>query len=307
MAFAHLRPSATHGDRGVKQDPRQKRIALAGIELAYFEWGRPDQPTVLLVHATGFHARCWDAVVRALDGGFRVLALDMRGHGRSSKRGPYEWQRFGVDVAAFVAALDLEVVVGAGHSMGGHSLVQATAEHPDRFAKLLLVDPVIMAPDAYEAHMRSPPFTAPEQHPVARRRNEWQSPEQMFTHFAHRHPFSLWREDVLRDYCRYGLLPTAGGFTLACPPLVEATIYMGSAGREIGEAITAVTQPVTVLRAHKKAERDGTMDFSQSPTWEDLAKAFANGRDVYLPELSHFIPMQRPDLVAEHIRALAQP
>ena len=45
------------------------------------------------------------------------------------------------------------------------------------------------------------------------------------------------------------------------------------------------------------------MDFSQSPTWEGLADAFPRGRDVYRPELTHFIPMQRPELVAAAIAA----
>jgi hypothetical protein len=43
------------------------------------------------------------------------------------------------------------------------------------------------------------------------------------------------------------------------------------------------------------------MDFAASPTWPKLAAQFARGRDVYLPELTHFIPMQAPDLVARYI------
>ena len=91
---------------------------------------------------------------------------------------------------------------------------------------------------------------------------------------------------------------------LACPPLVEAAIYVGSAGSDIADLIATLPHPVRVLRAHRKRERDGPMDFSQSPTWEGLAAALPNGEDVYLPELTHFIPMQRPDLVAVHIREL---
>jgi len=43
------------------------------------------------------------------------------------------------------------------------------------------------------------------------------------------------------------------------------------------------------------------MDFSKSPTWPQLADGFPAGRDVYLPELSHFMPMQAPELVANYI------
>ena len=91
---------------------------------------------------------------------------------------------------------------------------------------------------------------------------------------------------------------------LGCPPLVEASIYLGSAGRDIGALVPTLRNRVVVLRAKRKPKRDSDMDFSQSPTWEGLASAFRNGEDVYLPELTHFIPMQRPDLVAEHIQSL---
>ena len=114
----------------------------------------------------------------------------------------------------------------------------------------------------------------------------------------------------MRDYCAYGLLPAtdADGLALACPPQVEAAIYLGSAGRDIAAQVATLPHPVTVLRApprEPEAGRDGAaMDFSRSPTWPDLAAAFPDGRDVYLPELTHFIPMQQPALVAEHIRRL---
>ena len=80
---------------------------------------------------------------------------------------------------------------------------------------------------------------------------------------------------------------------------------MGSAGYPIDEAIGAVKHPVSVMRAFR-GEGDRTeMDFSQSPTWPELAGAFEHGHDIHLPDLTHFIPMQRPDLVAKEVRRLA--
>ena len=285
---------------------QEKRVALRGVDLAYFEWGESSQrPTVLLVHATGFHARCWDGVVRALGAGWHVVALDMRGHGRSTKSGPYDWRTFGADTAAFASLLGLDGAIGVGHSMGGHSVIQAAAAHPHCFAKLLLVDPVVLDPESYTQPQRVDAFASPDEHPVARRRNAWRSVQEMFDRFANRHPFRLWDPAVLMDYCRHGLAPADNGFVLCCPPQVEAAIYLGSAGRDIGSAIAKLPHPAVVLRAKRKAVRDSAMDFAASPTWEGLAAALPCGRDVYLPELTHFIPMQRPDLVAAHISALA--
>jgi len=293
---------------------RECRVAIRGIELAYFEWGPRVGPTVLMLHATGFHARCWDGVIRGLSSerqAPRVIAVDQRGHGRSTKAPPYEWGEFGADAAALVEALDLDDIIGVGHSMGGHATVQAAGVHPERFRALLLVDPVILDPAAYAI---SAPFRSADDHPVSRRRNQWASPEEMFERFKDRHPFSLWVPEILMDYCRFGIVPDGDGFVLGCPPQVEAAIYAGSAGRDIRAIIERVTQPVVVLRAkarpsgHDGPSGSGAMDFSRSPTWAGLAAAFPNGRDVHHPELTHFMPMQAPDLVARHIRdAVADP
>jgi pimeloyl-ACP methyl ester carboxylesterase len=121
--------------------------------------------------------------------------------------------------------------------------------------------------------------------------------------FRDRTPFSRWQPGVLADYCRFGLLPQGDDWVLACPGEVEATIYMGSARTEIHEDIRRVAVPVTVLRAPGREPEDtNVMDFSKSPTWPALAARFPNGRDVFLPEHSHFIPMEDPVLVARFIR-----
>src|SRR5204862_2554684 len=122
-------------------------VLVNGVSLTYFEWGRgaAGDPLVL-VHATGFHARCWDQVV-ALLGERRIIAVDQRGHGRSDRVTRIRWQDFGRDVAELVRRLDLHDVVGVGHSAGGHAMVEAAALEPARFRRLVLTDPTILAPE----------------------------------------------------------------------------------------------------------------------------------------------------------------
>ncbi|MDP6268116.1 MAG: alpha/beta hydrolase [Arenicellales bacterium] len=293
-------------------EPVEKQIKTNGVELTVFEWGDTELDTVLLVHATGFHARCWDQVVSNL-GDYHVVAVDMRGHGRSEKTGPFTWEVFGQDVAELVAMMDLTDLVGVGHSMGGHSVTQAAADQPDRFKGLVLVDPVIMPPEMYAAREEFKESQGEQLHPVARRRNSFSDADEMFYHMENRGSYAVWNLDVLRDYCDYGVLPNPDGdYSLACPPEIEASIYMGSSGRDIYDRIDTITIPVKVLRARERS-REGhppdrqAMDFSTSPTWSGLAGRFRYGEDISLPELTHFIPMQEPELVAEHIKnSLAQ-
>lgn len=284
--------------------PTESCFQAEGARIAYVEWGRPGDPIVFLIHATGFHARCWDQTVAALGPGYRVIAVDTRGHGRSEKTGPIaDWGEPARDLAELVAHLGIKDAVGVGHSMGGHLLVQVAAAHPAAFKRLVLIDPVMLPPEIYvNPHLTALPKDAV--HPVAKRRNTWRSWQEMFDAFKARHPYSLWRPKVLEDYCRFGLVPAADGhgFELACPPAVEASIYMAHAGRDIYALARRVEVPVTVLRAKQRAAgpRD-VADFAASPTWEGVAKVFPHGRDVSLPHLTHFIPMQDPELTARFI------
>lgn len=286
-----------------RREPARRELDVDGARLCYFEWGelRADAATVLLAHATGFHARVWDATIDALDPATHVIAVDQRGHGRSSKQGPFTWERFGADLIALVDAIGAPKLIGAGHSMGGHAVVQAAAARPQRFERLVLVDPVIMDPSMYAAFASM--TMKPADHPTSKRKNDWTSWREMFERFEHRGTFALWRPDVLEDYCRYGVVEASdgGGFELGCPPIVEASIYSQSTGRNISELFARVDMPVVILRAKQREGARDPMNFSNSPTWPGLAGAFPNARDVYLPHLTHFIPMQDPQLVARFI------
>ena len=131
-------------------NPQLRFVESNGISMASFEW-RPElrgsAPTLLLVHATGFHARVWDRVIAHLPA-WHIIAVEQRGHGRSTKTDITSWATLGRDLAGFVAALDLSALYAVGHSMGAHALVQAAAFEADRFERLMLIDPVIASPQA---------------------------------------------------------------------------------------------------------------------------------------------------------------
>ena len=102
-----------------------------GLDLAVWEWPGRD-PALLFVHATGFHGRCWDRIARAFPGR-RRLAIDLRGHGLSSKPDPpYPWRRFADDLTAAASALEVRDAIAIGHSMGGHTAVAGAIRTPRR-------------------------------------------------------------------------------------------------------------------------------------------------------------------------------
>lgn len=275
-------------------------IHVNDVELAVHEWSGSGPP-IFFAHATGFHGRCWDAIVAELPQ--RCLAVDVRGHGRSdAPPPPYAWSTLGADIAALVQALGLRGCVGVGHSMGGHLIVQAAAAVPEAFAALLLVEPVIFPQAIYGQQW-------PGEHFAARRRDRWQSPQEMIERFAARPPFSHWQPQVLHDYCTHALrpMPDGDGYVLACSPAVEAALYTAGLhpDADIYGLLDSIQMPVQVMRAGQPQHAE-IFDMQASPTAPDLANHFLQGEDEYLPAYTHFLPMEDPLLVATRIGALAE-
>ncbi len=97
-------------------------------------------PTVVAVHGITANAWSWDPVAHHLAGGARLVAVDLRGRGRSYRSdGPYGIRRHADDIAAIVEQLDGPLVL-AGHSMGAYVVQMAAERHPALVRDLLLVD-----------------------------------------------------------------------------------------------------------------------------------------------------------------------
>lgn len=285
------------------QDPREFRVDIGDVELSVAEWAGESDP-VLLLHATGFHSRCWNQVVKRLPG-CHIYAVDLRFHGGSGATGEVDWNILAEDIRILITQLDLVNVVGVGHSIGGHLMARAAAHAPERFKHLVLIDPVIMSPEGYVQLHRYTRGIDAKDHPVSRRKNQWRDADEMYQRFKARAPFDTWQPEVLRDYCDYALRPADNDALrqLACDPINEASFYLNQRGNEsIHHELHKITTPVTLLRAPPGG--DAMSDLSTSPTWPELAAALPRCEEIFLPDLNHFIPMQDPALVAKTIQAV---
>jgi pimeloyl-ACP methyl ester carboxylesterase len=242
--------------------PLRRRVAGSdpGVEIALLQWGEAG-PLVLAHHANGFCAGTWGEVAEALAPRCRFVAMDARGHGDSSKPedpGAYAWERFVADwvaVADQVAAdaPDGRVALGIGHSFGGSALCMAAAERPQRFASLLLLDPVLFEPVSHARRMAH----APGEHPAEkseRRRSVWPSREEAVKLWAERPFFAGWTPRARELYARWGLGERADGqVELKCPPAVEAAIFRNGGSLDplpLADRIRARTLFVHAGRGH---------------------------------------------------------
>ncbi|MCZ9349236.1 alpha/beta fold hydrolase [Streptomyces mutabilis] len=116
-----------------------------GTSIFYKDWGPRDGRPVVFHHGWPLTADDWDnQMLFFLSHGYRVIAHDRRGHGRSSQPPTgHEMDTYAADVAALTDALDLEGAVHIGHSTGGGEVARYVARaEPGRVSKAVLVGAV---------------------------------------------------------------------------------------------------------------------------------------------------------------------
>ncbi len=286
----------------MNRSPSEQHVNISDYQCAVYEW-KGTGPTVLFCHATGFHARVWDQVIQKLEG-VHCVSVDLRGHGKSTKTPPpYPWDSFVPDIEKITETLELSRVIGVGHSMGGHVITKVAARNPDKFAGLVLCDPSLFSSDRYRSKSKSERLG--NNHPVTKRRNNWNSPEQMFNRLKNHPNFGRWEERVLEDYCNYGLQKTENGdFSLSCPPSVEASMYGAYIDPIIIEEISEYNRPVRIILAKSREPNQSFSNFGPSVSREDLEHIFPSAISNRYEDMSHFLPMENSQLVADEIKLL---
>jgi pimeloyl-ACP methyl ester carboxylesterase len=279
---------------------RRLSLPASGVEIALLDWGGAG-PLALLHHANGFCAAVWTLVAELLHPHFRVVAVDARGHGDSSRpegRDAYRWDRFADDVVSVARVLAPEspssrVALGIGHSFGGTAMIAAAAREPALFERLALVDPVVLPPpDAgVAAQARGRGGELAEK--ARRRRALFPSREEARASWSNRELFAAWDSRALDVYAREGLRERSDGqFELKCAPEVEATVFEASGAFDVFGLAPAVVAPTLFLWAARG-------NFPRA-LHEALAQRMQHAR-VEAVDAGHLAPMERPDLVAEAV------
>ena len=118
-----------------------------GTEIYYKDWGPKSAQPIMFHHGWPLSADDWDTqMLFFLANGFRVVAHDRRGHGRSSQvETGHDMDHYAADAAAVVQHLDLKNAIHIGHSTGGGEVARYVAQHGEpqgRVAKAVLVSAV---------------------------------------------------------------------------------------------------------------------------------------------------------------------
>jgi pimeloyl-ACP methyl ester carboxylesterase len=123
-------------------------VVLDGRRVHYLAWGERGRRGLVFVHGGGANAHWWTHVAAPFAEEFRVVALDMSGHGDSDHRDLYsleDWTDEVMAVAADAGLVGRPVLVG--HSMGGFVAIATAALHPDELAGVIVCDSPVTEPD----------------------------------------------------------------------------------------------------------------------------------------------------------------
>jgi 3-oxoadipate enol-lactonase len=263
-------------EAGVPAPATQRRVQLADHETLLGQRGESG-PVVVLAHALGLDWRMWDPVMPALAAaGRRVVAYDLRGHGRAAgSPSPYTMDDAARDLIGVIDALGAETAHVVGLSYGGGIAQQAAVAHPERFASLSLLATTDHPFEAFEDRARSGEVDGMAAQ-VVPSLTRWFTPEGL--------AIGGWgvryaRERVLRG-----------------DPVDWAASWRAFKGLDVQDRLGTLTVPTLVLA--------GERDASTTPEiMSALAERVPGARYQVLPGTPHMQTLERPDLVAEALDA----
>jgi len=256
-----------------------------GVEIFYKDWGT-GQP-VVFSHGWPLSSDDWDAqMMFFLDQGFRVVAHDRRGHGRSAQVAEgHDMDHYADDLAAVVTHLDLRDAVHVGHSTGGGEVVHYLARHgQDRAAKAVLISAVPPLMVQTEANPTGLPkeFFDGVQLQVATRRADFFREFAEGPFYGYNRPGAEPKEGIIANWWRQGM---AGGAKAHYDGVVAFSQTDFTADLE------AVTLPTLVLHG----EDDQVVPFADSGVLS--AQILPNGTLKSYPGYPHGMPTTHAEVI----------
>jgi pimeloyl-ACP methyl ester carboxylesterase len=192
-------------DRAVDVPFTSESVEVDGCPINYLAWGEPDRRGLVFVHGGGAHAHWWSPVAATFAGEFRVVAIDLSGHGDSGHRQAYALEQWTDEVVAVAGSAGIDgwpIVIG--HSMGGFVTIATAARHGD------LVNGVIVC-DSPVAEL-SPEISAYRLREAFGRPRTYADLEDAVAHFRTVPVQDHYLDYVIDHVARHSLKPVDGGW-----------------------------------------------------------------------------------------------
>ena len=271
-----------------EQSPADHFVTVNGLNMHYLDWGGDSTRNLLLVHGQGGNAHNWDYVAGELRDEFRVLAVDMRGHGDSdhTKEG-YAVTAFASDLATFAEAVGIVPYDYCGASLGARNGISYAGDHLGDLKHFVCMD---YGPEMSVASAQK------QVGGMNRRPLGWRSLDEYVDYASELNPRAS--REYHRNVARHGLrLNYAGKYV----PKHDADMFWINGGfgvREVPhlwEQWAGITCPILELKgAHS--------DFLSPEILSRMKELQPTMRLVEVPDSGHPIGADNPDFLVNELR-----
>jgi pimeloyl-ACP methyl ester carboxylesterase len=277
--LALLSPTVMIGVRGQSVAPPADRfLEVNGLRLHYVDWGGEGKQPLVMIHGLDRVARTFDHVAARFTTRYRVLAVDMRGHGDSGwdPQGRYLVEDHVGDLEGIVAQLGLRDLVLWGNSTGGRVVQVFAGKHPDLVSRVISEDVGPERPrqiaDGYAKR-------------VEQERAGWASTEELLAQLRKANP--RMSPTVLDAYVRYGTRKRADGRIewKRDPQLVK-----GFVATDLWRFVRNIKAPILYILG-------GRSTIVPAETQDELRKTLPNAQLITIPDVGHYPSDEQPDEV----------
>jgi pimeloyl-ACP methyl ester carboxylesterase len=283
---------------------------LPDVTISVREWVDPTRPKRVLVPGTGLPSELFLGVEALLEDRWHGYSFDRRGQGQSTTPvSGWDFADFANDLRLGMQALGIDEAVGLGHSAGGTDMLLAASAKGSPFTRLVIMEPTIQDPRTPPLNETRPPTWERSARRARQRRIEYPSIDDVIERWRAAPNFQRALPHLLRSYVEAAFEPTASGTVrLRCLPEVERTMV-----RPIMQVFerryrppAGVLDPFRPLLALQTPVTLTTSEHSGGYYAEMVQRGLSmlpNARHRHLEGVGHLVPLERPEVVAELVRA----
>lgn len=263
------------------------------------DWGGSG-PALHLAHANGFPPGSYAPLAQHLAVDFHTIALPARPlwPGSQPQEAP-DWHVLADDLMRGLDTLDLQGILGAGHSLGGVCTLLAAVRRPELFKAIVLIDPVILPPPWLWVLRLMRWLGLERWQPLVRtalhRRQTWPNRQACFEHYREKSFFARWSDASLWAYVATATHQRDdGSVRLIYPVAWEAHIF-ATTPTDIWHYVPQLTMPLFVISGqHSNTFRPSAR--------AKMARQLPRAHFHILPEAGHMVPLERPVKTAAAMR-----
>lgn len=264
--------------------------------LEQMNWSGQSGPWLHVATANGFSPQVYRTMLNSLEHPYRICSAPFAP--LQANRDPLQiqtWHQLADELRRSLRQAGAEQILGVGHSVGAVVSMLAAAQDPGLFRALVLIDPVIFSGLRAWLWHGMKRFGQTQKLPLvsraARRREHWNSREEVLQNYAAKPFFAAWADGVLDDYLRNGLIDDDDGSVhLRYSPAWEARIF-ATAPHHVWSEISSLNIPLMLIRG-------GRSDAFLSGAAKRFAWVQKNARCELIPDASHLVPMEQPQACA---------